>query len=675
MRNNDNHNHHNSNNIDNLVEESEQPSEPTINTHSIEPRLEDSKLTGKLTGDANISKTKGIDFEEFKTELHVGYKHKFKTIQDAIDAAQPKTKILISPGIYKENVEITAKGDLDIISENPLRPAIILAQNSPCIKIYNLLPGAAIKIAGLRFLHRGMKRERDRNDISDNITNNDVTDNNLEKSNIMTVASSLKQFYRNSYEIENLDLTVDMDISIIDGILADNRGYFCAILIINSTVMILNSQITMAFLTQETTKILPGIHAENSTVFMDSVLIKGNSEFLTCGVLSYLTSIKMTNCQVIGHKSGGVLSCITNKTHLVVSKCFICQNSACGIYVFNRSRKKEKIKIDSFIAKYKKKDEDEEEKKQNKNQNDVYIESNLIENNHGAGAKLENCANISVVRNKFFENDINGLELIHDDGLCLLNEMVKNGNNGLLIHAPKQEIELKVSKNVFCENVNNGVIITGKMNEAKIVQNERVTGNMRAGIRIENCAHPIIQNNIINGNLYQGLLICSDSSAVVEQNKLYENLKACIAFGGPGAKDVRIVDNEVFRGRSEGIFCIDGEGGLIARNKVFENNDGIVLMNAQKIEVSENDVYQNIRCGIFVGSKSTPKMDQNQVKENKFIGMYFIGGSKGSYHNNIIEKNPTQCYYDNSCKSLIDEQDENDKVDGRIDMETRCNIF
>ena len=83
----------------------------------------------------------------------------------------------------------------------------------------------------------------------------------------------------------------------------------------------------------------------------------------------------------------------------------------------------------------------------------------------------------------------------------------------------------------------------------------------------------------------------------------------------------------------------------------------------------------NVRSGCLIGAESEPKMFRNQVKENKFIGIMFRDGSKGEYFNNIIENNPTQCYYTNSCKDLIDAQEENNKIVGRTDTETRCIIF
>ena len=83
----------------------------------------------------------------------------------------------------------------------------------------------------------------------------------------------------------------------------------------------------------------------------------------------------------------------------------------------------------------------------------------------------------------------------------------------------------------------------------------------------------------------------------------------------------------------------------------------------------------NVRNGCLIGARSEPKMLKNQVKGNKFNGIMFRGRSKGKYENNFIENNHTQCCYTYSCKDLIDLQKEKNKINGRIDSETRCNIF
>ena len=93
------------------------------------------------------------------------------------------------------------------------------------------------------------------------------------------------------------------------------------------------------------------------------------------------------------------------------------------------------------------------------------------------------------------------------------------------------------------------------------------------------------------------------------------------------------------------------------------------------LKITENDIYLNVRSGCLIASNSEPKMYQNQITENKFIGVMFRDGSKGDYKKNIIQKNPTQCYYTNSCKDLIDLQEKDNTILGRIDTETGCNIF
>ena len=105
-------------------------------------------------------------------------------------------------------------------------------------------------------------------------------------------------------------------------------------------------------------------------------------------------------------------------------------------------------------------------------------------------------------------------------------------------------------------------------------------------------------------------------------------------------------------------------------NMIINNNK-----KEQNISVQSNEIMNNVRSGCLIGAQSEPKMFENQVKENKFIGIMFRDGSKGQYENNIIENNPTQCYYTNSCKDLIDLQKEKNKINGRIDTETRCVIF
>ena len=60
------------------------------------------------------------------------------------------------------------------------------------------------------------------------------------------------------------------------------------------------------------------------------------------------------------------------------------------------------------------------------------------------------------------------------------------------------------------------------------------------------------------------ILRCACAS--IEEKKIYRNLKVNVAFGGQTGFMTRVTDNEIYRRRSEGVFCIDSEERLIARN-------------------------------------------------------------------------------------------------------------
>jgi parallel beta-helix repeat protein len=586
-------------------------------------------------------------------------------------------------------------------------PPILSTSNAPCIFIGDMIPGSTVKIAYFRLLHGGMRNE-EYNGLN-NITNDDTTilgngveqtDNEKSNVNMNNSYAHLKgghNIFSNTNNLNQVDLNYNIDINVMEGIQCDNRGVVSAISIFNSTVMIINTQISLAFLTTETTKIIPGIYAEKCTLFLQSVLIKGNMEFPTCGIVAFDSSIKVSNSGFVKHKSGGILSAINFNNQIFINKTIFTDNIGCGLLITNKSKSEGYKPYLTLISSKNKMDNENiknniydpktltvlteseylhgaKKKAVFEKCGEVNLDSNLFNKNNGCGARIDNCLNLNVFKNKFTDNEFNGAEITDCEGLILLNEFVKNGENGLEIKTGARKSEIVISKNTLCENVCNGIIIKGKNNNCYIQNNEKITNNMKAGIGIYEFSFPVIKNNKISNNLFQGILVGHDSSADIEENKIFENLKANIAFGGDGAEKVKIVNNEIYRSRSEGIFGLEGLGGIIAKNRIFENNDGICIFGMKDVEISENDIYRNVRSGVLVAAESTPKMIQNQIFENKFIGCMFRDKSRGEYKFNIIEKNPTQCYYTNSCKDLIDDHNKYNTITGRIDTKT-CVIF
>ena len=177
---------------------------------------------GSLNLDDDLSSKKEeeeVDIHEWKNEIHVdksGDKGYFTTIQAAIDKAEEKTKIVIHPGIYREHLILDKKYDIEIRSLDPEMPAIIMASNSPCILIRNMVQGHTVKLGYLRIVHRGMREEDDeKSNIYDEMSEINEQVDNL-NNNIYQHLHGSNWIYNNVNQLENFDTNYSLDISSIE---------------------------------------------------------------------------------------------------------------------------------------------------------------------------------------------------------------------------------------------------------------------------------------------------------------------------------------------------------------------------------------------------------------------------------------------------------------------------
>ena len=215
-----------------------------------------------------------------------------------------------------------------------------------------------------------------------------------------------KSIYTNSNMLESMELNFNIDQNVIEGIAVENRGRISGISIFSGIVMIMNCQITLAYITSYTNTITMGVYAENACVFLDSVLIKGNKDFLTVGidiinfkgVFSYYSNAKLNNCKITNHKSGGLLCLLNETNYLTVCKTIFQDNIGSGMYA--------------------------------KGHGIMEIEDNLFEKTQGNGAKISNCYKLKFVSNKAIDNQVEGAEFINCSGVIMLNYFYKNRGNG-----------------------------------------------------------------------------------------------------------------------------------------------------------------------------------------------------------------------------------------------------
>lgn len=146
-------------------------------------------------------------------------------------------------------------------------------------------------------------------------------------------------------------------------------------------------------------------------------------------------------------------------------------------------------------------------------------------------------------------------------------------------------------------------------------------------------------SNTITHNFNQGILLVEGSFATIIANKIEKNIKANIAFGGLGCGKTRILYNLIDASKSEGIFLIEGEEGvLIEENEVVGNHDGIVLVEC-KGTIKGNVIKENQRSGILTANNTTAILEANIIEENWTAGILIKDPSIPQMKKNEVSKN------------------------------------
>lgn len=145
-------------------------------------------------------------------------------------------------------------------------------------------------------------------------------------------------------------------------------------------------------------------------------------------------------------------------------------------------------------------------------------------------------------------------------------------------------------------------------------------------------------------------------------------------MGGELSEKTVIKGNKIFQSRNEGIFIIDGKESEISENEIYENNDGVILINSHP-KILENTINNNTRSGLFLLEGSSPTVSGNFIRDNQFIGLFIRDECTGKFDSNDIRGNPSQVYLKQECKQLMPDIEKNNIIEGRTDIEGRCIIF
>lgn len=174
------------------------------------------------------------------------------------------------------------------------------------------------------------------------------------------------------------------------------------------------------------------------------------------------------------------------------------------------------------------------------------------------------------------------------------------------------------------------------------------------GIQISDKATAEIEDNKISGNFFDdpdaagsaGILVTDFAGPTeISKNRVFDNQ---IGIWVIDTTDVEVEKNKVYDNSEGGIFVDTSSDVEVTKNDVFDNEFyGISLFESEYVEVSQNEVYDNGLNGISLLSSSHIEVSKNEVYDNGFAagtddegaGILLFGSSDNRISNNEVSDN------------------------------------
>ncbi len=202
------------------------------------------------------------------------------------------------------------------------------------------------------------------------------------------------------------------------------------------------------------------------------------------------------------------------------------------------------------------------------------IRNNVIYDNYGAGISNAPNASALIMDNELFDNQFpdadeakgdlvaagigireSGRPII-DNNICYRNGV---GIGGLNFSSHDQELIIR--NNILYDNKTGGIGLrpssSGKTNIRAVIENNKVYGNLSAGMRFSKMDGVVIKYNTVSGNRQAGIILTNVDEALIEDNEIYGNLEAGIRLLDISAVTAR--RNHIYQNGIAGIDFIGWE--------------------------------------------------------------------------------------------------------------------
>ncbi|XP_028268866.1 F-box only protein 10 isoform X2 [Parambassis ranga] len=196
-------------------------------------------------------------------------------------------------------------------------------------------------------------------------------------------------------------------------------------------------------------------------------------------------------------------------------------------------------------------------------------------------------------------------------------------------------------RNEVCECRASGVFL--RLSAEGLIAENNIHSNGEAGLDIRKGANPTVVCNKIHSGLRSGVVVLGNGKGAIRSNQIYNNKEAgvYILFSGNPV----VSGNHIFQGLAAGIAINENGRGIITENVIRENqwggvdirrggdpilknnyicygySDGVVVGERGRGVIEGNHVYCNKGCGVWVMSSSLPQLLGNYIIHNCMYGL------------------------------------------------------
>ncbi|KAG8454971.1 hypothetical protein GDO86_001260 [Hymenochirus boettgeri] len=223
---------------------------------------------------------------------------------------------------------------------------------------------------------------------------------------------------------------------------------------------------------------------------------------------------------------------------------------------------------------------------------------------------------------------------------CLIRKcLFRDGKGGVFICSQGQA---KVEESIFRDLT---YAVRCIQNSKVIMLKNDIYHCKTSGVFLRLAAGGLIADNNIHSNTEAGVDIRKGANPVVLCNRIHSGLRSGIVVLGNGKGNIR--SNQIFGNKEAGIYILYNGNPIVSGNHIFQGlalwggvdirrggdpvlrsnliccgySDGVVVGERGKGLIEGNTIYGNKGCGIWIMSSSLPHITSNQIGHNSIYGV------------------------------------------------------